>query len=201
MAFRDIQPYKSHEGGHIDIAYAPMNASETFEGGELICINTDGEAQTFTKNGGQAVLAQAGIGTGLIVGVAVNGPGAAASAAVPTGRAWVNPETGTTYATGDQIAYYVTGPGRLFISKALVAGGASGASTAVSGAARGIIYEITYESASTPDAGWGVELTAGVAGTDVLAKVVDVLDSNYRRISATATNGVYVVFEILTNVS
>lgn len=201
MAYRDIRPFKSARGEHDRIQVAPMNASETFQGGELICINTDGEAQTFTKNGGQAVLAQAGIGTALTVGVAVNGPGAAADAAVPNNRAWVNPETGNSYATGDKIYYYETGPGQLFISRALVAGGASGFSTAVSGAARGIIYEITYENASTPDAGWGVELTAGSAGVDVLAKVVDVLDVNYKRVSATATDGYWVVFEILTNVS
>lgn len=200
MAYRDIRPFKSARGEHDRIQVAPMNASETFQGGELIFINTDGEAATFAKNGGQATLAQI-TGEGLIVGVAVNGPGAASDAAVPNNRAWVNPETGNSYATGDKIYYYETGPGQLFISRALVAGGASGLSSAVSGADRGTIYEITYESASTPDAGWGVELTAGVAGTDVLARIVDILDVNYKRVSATATDGIWVVYEILTNVS
>ena len=199
MAYKDIRPYKDTLGGANWVRWAPMKASETFEGGELIYIDSSGYAATLPKDGTQALLADIS-GTGGICGVAINGPGAAASAAVPTARAWVNPDTGSAYATGDKIYYHPAQQGNLFIAPALVAGGASGKSTAVSGAARGIVYELTYESASTPDAGWGVELTAGVTGTDILARVWDVLDSNYLPIAASASTGVWVVFEIVTSI-
>ncbi len=40
---RDIMPFKSPLGGHTHIEYGPMNASETFDVGEPVQLNTDGE--------------------------------------------------------------------------------------------------------------------------------------------------------------
>ena len=200
MGIRDIRPFSSILGGSLSIRTAPMNASETFLPGELIFINTDGEAQAAPIDGTQILLAETGIGTAIEFGVAVNGPGAVSSAARPFFQQ-IHPDTGNFYATGDRIWYYPAGEGNLFVAPFLVAGGAGGRSVAAAGANNGTILEITYEAASTPDAGFGVELTAGVAGTDLLARVHSVLDSNFRPISATATNGAFAVFEIVNNVS
>lgn len=203
MGIYDFRPYRSPHGGTTVIRQVPMNASETFLPGELIFVNSDGEAQTFPIDGTQSLLGETTVATGIQWGVALNGPGAASTAARPF-WAMIDPNTGTTYATGAMINFVPADvDGQTFIGRALVAGGASGLSTAVPGSSRGIIYEVTYDASGTPDAGWGIELTAGVAATDVLGKVIDIFDTNWRRISATATNGVYIEFELRssTNIS
>lgn len=198
-ALVNIRPYPSLNGTAFPTARAPMAASETFCPGELIFINSSGLAASYPRDGTQSLIAD-NSSTGLVTGVAATGPGAAASAARPWSRAYNNPDTGTTYATGDFIYYYPTGPGRLFMAPLLVAGGASGVSSAATDASRAIIYEITYESASTPDAGWGVEITAGSAATDLLARVWEIYDLNFNPLAYGASNGAYAVFEIVNNV-
>ena len=84
-----------------------------------------------------------------------------------------------------------------FITDVSIAAGGSGAGAAPNGADRGVAYFLTYESAATPDIGWGVELSAATLGTQLAACIVDVLDSLYRPVGATA-DGTYWVFEIKT---
>lgn len=196
MAYRDIQPFSSVLGGTYEARRVPMNASETFEGGELIFVNVDGEAQTFPKDGTEALIADIGAGS-LQVGVAVNGPGQAATAEIPTARAWIDPNTGNAYATGAGIHYWPSDQHNLFITRNVVAAGGAAAGAAPNGADRGVAFQITYVSGTTPDLGWGIERTAGVYGTDVVAKIVDVLDSRGNPVSATA-DGTFFVFEIQT---
>jgi hypothetical protein len=192
----DIMPYKDKHGNTAEVRYAPMNASESFDVGELIYINTDGEAQTFPRDGTEALISDIGAGA-LQVGIAAFGPGAASSAARPTDRLNINPKTGVAFATGDMIGYWPVDQGVQFITDVSIASGGSGAGAAPNGADRGVAYFITYENAATPDIGWGVELAAATLGTQVAACIVDVLDSRYRPVSATG-DGTYFVFEIKT---
>lgn len=200
MARGDIMPYISVHGNTHPPRYAPMNASETFQRGELVFINTDGELAEFPVDATEALIADIGTG-GLLGGIACFGPGAASAAADPTNAVAINPKTGVAFTTGDSIGYWPWDRGTLFITNNVLAAG--GAATALpDGADRGVQFQLTYGTVGTPDAGWAVEKTAGVTGTDVLAVIHDVLDSQLRPVSATdTTTGVYYVFEIRTSAS
>lgn len=67
------------------------------------------------------------------------------------------------------------------------------------GTARGLLREITFNSAAGFGV-WGIENTAGVIGTDVVAEIMDVMDENYVSIATTdTTTGVWVVFRVVGN--
>jgi hypothetical protein len=55
-------------------------------------------------------------------------------------------------------------------------------------------YQISNDSATTGL--WGVEETAGVAGTDLVAHIIQVLDANMRPIGESGEAGVWVVFHV-----
>ncbi len=196
MAYMDFRPYRSPLGGAWVVRHAPMNASEVFEGGELIFINTDGEAQTVPKDDTEALISDIGAGA-LQCGVAAFGPGAAASAAVPTARVWIDPTTGSAFTTGATIAYYPADCGIQFITSKTAASGGASAGVAPNGADRGVAFFISYINSTTPDGGWAIEQAAATLGTQVAACIVDVLDSRGNPVGATA-DGTYYVFEIKT---
>lgn len=195
MGLWDIRPFRSALGGIYETRVAPMNAAEGFLPGEPILINADGEAATCVKDGTEILIAEAN------GGIAINGPGAASSAELVAadgwGRLYVHPHTGETYATGNAIWYIPFNNDTLFITSNVVVAGGAAAGAAFTGADRGEQLQLTYVSATTPDLGWGLERTAGVIGTDLACLVVDILDSNYKRVSATGT-GTYAVFRTIT---
>lgn len=197
MARNDILPFKSPRGGVHEIRYGVMNASETFQKGEPVFINNDGEVAEPPYDATEILLAD--LDSGRQGGIAAWGPGAATSAADPNSRVNIDPRTGAAYATGALIGYWPWDQGTLFITDNFFAA-AAGSAVVPAGTDVGESYQITGATFGTPDGGWGVEQTAGVPGTDVCAIVHQVLDSMYRPISATdTTTGVYVVFEIKTN--
>jgi len=173
-----------------------MNASEGFLPGEPILINSDGEAATCVKDGTEILIAEAN------GGIAVNGPGAAASAALVAadgwGRLYVDSDTGAAYATGGRIYYVPFNDDTEFITNNVVVAAGADVGAAFTGADRGDLMQMTYVSATTPDLGWGVERTAGVHGTDLVCLIVDILDANFVPVSATGT-GVWAVFRTFAN--
>jgi len=185
MGLWDVRPIMSARGGTFNTRWAPMNAAEGFLPGEPILINADGEAATCVKDGTEILLAEAN------GGIAINGPGAAASAELIAadgwGRLYNDPDTGLAYATGARIYYVPFGEDTLFVTENSVAAGGAGAGAAFTGAERGNLFQLSYVSGTTPDLGWGIELTAGVHGTDLVCLIVDVLDALGRPVTATGT--------------
>lgn len=193
MGFLDIMPYQSTHGGGLIVQHGEVTAGQVFVQGELIATVAAGTLTGFPQDGTEAILADVGT-TALQVGVACWGPGQAPSAELTRTRAMIDPTTGLAFATGARIGYWPADvPGMLFKAQVLATGGAAagvGLQTH-----KGELFQLTYCNATTPDLGWGVELTAGVVGTDVLAKVVEVLAADGR---PSATAGTHFVFELRT---
>lgn len=189
MASRDIMPFSSARGGHISVRWAAMTVGATFGAGEVVAIIDAGTLSEAPQDDTQFIIGSTDVDSARICGIAAFGPGTVD----------LDPMTGTNFATGAMIAYYPADEGNLFITDNFFAAGA-GSAVAPALTDIGESYQITYATFGTPDAGWGVEQTAGVSGTDVCAHIVDVLDANKVSInepSSTGT-GVYVVFKMNT---
>jgi hypothetical protein len=198
MAFNDILPFKSPHGGITEIRYYPITVSQTFNKGELVGVVDAGTVTAFPKNATQAILASIDT-VGNICGIAAFGPGAATSAADPTNFVKLNyARADGTWPVDTPVGIWPADQGILFITDNFLAAG--GAATAIpAGTDVGEPYQITYGTVGTPDAGWGVEATAGAYGIDVVAVVHQVLNARKQPILSTdTTTGVYVVFEIRT---
>lgn len=194
MAVFDIMPFISPLGGTYEVRVAGMTASEVFDTGEPVGIVDAGTLTEPPDDATQWILADQDT-VGNRVGIACFGP--AGGAQTNDRAAWTNPATKAAYASGDDIAYWPADQGTLFITSNFFAA-AAGSAVAPAITDIGEPYQITYGTFGTPDAGWGVEQTAATYGTDVVAVVVDVLDSLKRPIRRSGQTGVYVVFEIKT---
>lgn len=199
MAAFDIMPWTSSLGQAPEVRYGAMTAGATFQVGEMVGFVSAGSLSEAPADDTQFILADlTAAGTSAMrCGVACFGPGAASAAADPRNSVAINPRTGNAFATGDTIAYWPADQGTLFITDNFTAAGA-GSAVAPAVTDIGEAYQITYATFGTPDSGWGVEQTAGVAATDVFAAVVDVLDATKVPIGLTGNAGVFVVFEIRT---
>lgn len=206
MGLWDIRPFSSARGGTTTVRCGPMTAGQGFLPGEPIMLADAGTLSTCVKDGTEILLADS---DGGVFGLAINGPGAAASAELVAadgwGRLWNHPDSGDSYAAttdygalgSPKIWYIPFGlPDQLFITDNIVVAGGAAAGAALTGADRGESFQITYVSATTPDLGWGLERTAGVPGTDVVARVVDVLDARMRPVTIAGT-GVWAVFQTI----
>lgn len=192
MPFLEIQPARSVRGGSYDVQHGPVDLTVGFEQGELVFVNAAGSVQGFPIDGTEALMADTGT-SGDIVGVAAWGPGRAASAEFAGNSVKNDPNTGLPFVAGALVGYYPADRGNLFKAQVLAAGGAAaGVGLATH---RGEIFQLTYSAGTTPDLGWGVELTAAVVGTDVIARVVEVLAANGR---VTETAGTHFLFELMT---
>ncbi len=187
MARGDITPFHSEHGGHNSIRWGEMTASEVFEGGEPIMVVDAGTLTEPTDNAAQWVVSEfSATGTSALSGgIAVFGPGAGN----------IDPETGLAFATGGAVAFYPINEGNLFFTGNFYAAG-GGSVLAPVLTDMGEAYQLVYGTFGTPDAGWGIEQTSAVAGTDVQARIVDILDSTLRPIRSSGNAGVGVVFEI-----
>lgn len=198
--FLDIQPTRSHHGGHLDVQHAAMGAAgaaAVFVQGDLVFLDALGQLSNFPMDGTQAIIADLPAGTvgtlGNVVGVAAWGPGQLATAEIPRTRVMINPTTGLAFVQGDLVGYYPGNRGNLFKAQVLAAGGAAaGVGLATH---KGEMFQISSSVGTTPDLGWGVELTAAVSGTDIIGLVVEVLAAD-GRVSATA--GTHFLFELFT---
>jgi hypothetical protein len=208
MGLRDIWPYTAPMGGTTTIKSAPMTAGATgFLPGEVVSVVAAGTVTPQHKDGNQLLLADAV--HPLSCGIALNGPGAAATAELTAangwGRIYNHPDSGDTYANstfaggavGSPLIWYVPfDTGNLFVTRIVITAGGATAGAAFTGADRGDSFQITYCSGPTPDVGWGLERTVAVLGTDFMANVVDILDANGKRVNIAGT-GTFAVFEVL----
>ncbi len=197
MGFMDIVPARSLTGGSLVVNHAPLAAGQVFVQGEAVFIDAAGAVAGFPQDGTEALIADFPAGTvgtkRNLGGIACWGPGQAATAELTRTRAMIDPTTGLAFAAGAKIPYLPFDKGNVFKAQVLAAGGAAaGVGLATH---RGEMFQLTYCNATTPDLGWGVELTAGVAGTDVLCHVIEVLAAD-GRVSETA--GTHFLFEIIT---
>lgn len=197
--------HSSPLGDALEVRRANMTAGQTFNKGALVYVATTGNVTVFPEDGGEALVADLTNTEGGVVGVALNGPGTATSAAIPENFAKTDPDTGNAYAASSWIYFVPANRGILFRTSTILATGGAGAETAASitGADRGKAYFITYCSGTTPDLGWGVERTAITAAwaTEPYAKIVDVLDARGRSVPLVGSVGTQYVFEIVCNVA
>jgi len=176
---RGIMPFITGSGGPV-VRYGRLNASEAFREGALIGINADGEVAEFPVDGTPAILTDI-CATAMLGGIsAMDGD---------TGRT-----DGFARATGALVSYYPWNAGTLFITKNFWATGDPTTASIPAGTSVGDDYLIV---ARASDDVWGLELTAGVQGTNPCANIHQVLNTRMEPISASdTTTGVYVVFEI-----
>lgn len=185
----DILPYANALGQHNRIQNGPMNAGETFTRHTPVFVNADGEVAGFPADGTEAILADLS-GDGLVLGIAVNGPGDGLD----------DPSTGLAYATGANIGYVLCGAGQYFATNNIYNAGAAGQLT---GAMVGNLYEVVAVQLDGVNWRWGIDLgAAGTPATDVLARVVKVLNTFGQEVSATdTTTGVTAVIELMTHIT
>lgn len=207
MGLWDIRPFSNSRGGVRRVIGAPMTAAEGFLPGEVVQIVAAGTVTALHKDGAQIVLADTA--ADYTCGIALNGPGAAASAELVAadgwGRLWIHPDSGDTYANssfkggalGSPYIWIVPfgDPDQLFLTDNISAAGGAGVGAAPTGADRGDQFQITYVSGTTPDLGWGVERTASVLNTDFVATIMDVLDARGQSVTIAGT-GTQVVFSV-----
>lgn len=193
--FLDIMPARSHQGGGLFVYHAPLAAGQVFVQGDLVAVDPAGSVIGYPQDGTEALIADNAT-TGDALGVACWGPGQAGTAELPRTRVMINPITGNAFATGDLIGYWPANSsvsGTLWKAQVLAAGGAAaGVGLATH---RNELFQLAFSVGTTPDLGWGVELTAGVPGTDICARVVEVLAVDGR---PTGTAGTHFLFEIIT---
>lgn len=202
MAAYDIVPVDFRDATS-KMLYARLTAAEAFLPGELVFVNAAGSLEEFADAGGQATLAQI-TGGGNVAGVAAQ-PGNTVNAA-PGGSARF---AFTTYpstlasglnATGDLVGFYPADEGIVFQTTQFHAAGGAGAAAIPAGADVGDMFQLSKPNAGAQDNRWGIEETAGVAGTDVVAKVVRVLNNRGEDIGlADTTTGVTVHFTLHVN--
>ena len=182
MAIRDIMPFSSVLGGTFSARWAPMTAGELFETGEPIMIV--GAVGTATEPvGATTSWPLTEFTSGVEAGIACFGPGGGN----------INPMTGVAFATGDDIAYWPINEGNLFITDNFFATGDTTTAAVPAQTDCGYHYKMNQAAAATA---WGIEQTVGAPGVDVLANVVEVLDTNKTPIRLSGGTGVYLLFHI-----
>ena len=182
MAARDIMPFRSAHGGAYAVRWAPMGDGETFEIGEPVGLDNDGTLIEMPIDESPVVPGDAD--TGLQMGIACFGPGAGN----------INPQTGVAFAENDMVAYWPVNRGIIFMSNNFMNTGMTAAVVPLHTDV-GESYQISYSTAAP--IGWGVEQTAGVAGTDLEAHIVDVLDVNLAPLNRSAGTGVWLLFDLI----
>lgn len=208
MGLWDIRPFASPRGGTRVVRHAPMTAGQGFLPGEVVQVVAAGTVTALHKDGNQLLLADCA--APLSCGIAINGPGTSPATAELTaangwGRLWIHPDSGETYANssykggavGSPLIWFLPfgHPDQLFVTSTVLAAGGAAAGAAFTGADRYDQFQLTYCSGTTPDLGWGIERTAGVAGTDFVATIVDVLDARGQSVSIAGT-GTQAVFHV-----
>jgi len=195
MAAYDIMPFRSARGGTTSVRTGSMTASEVFDVGEPVATVDAGTITEPPDDVTQWIITDSD--TGFNAGIAAFGP--AGGAQTNDRAAHINPMTGIAFAAADEVAFWPVNEGTQFITRNFWA--AAGGSAVVPALTDiGEAYQITYATFGTPDAGWGVEQTAGVSGVDFEARIVDVLDSQKAPIRRSGNAGVFLVFEIVATV-
>jgi hypothetical protein len=189
---RGIMPFITGSGGP-RVRYGRLNASEAFREGALVGINDEGEVEEFPVDGSPAILTDVFTlaSSGILGGIsAMDGDTTRTDGFARTG--------GTAGGAADLISYYPWNDGNLFITKNFWATGDPTTASIPAGTSVGDDYLIV---ARASDDLWGLELTAGVQGTNPTATIHQVLNVRMEPILADdTTTGKWVVFEIKAGV-
>ena len=196
MPAGDIMPWISPLGGTFELRYGSMTAAQAWLKGHPVGVVDAGTVTQATNDGVEYTLAEMDT-VGNVCGIAAWSVGTDDGDGTTTAGN-INPKTGVAYAAGDEVAFWPADQGNLFITANFH--DADGAAAVVPLQTDvGEIYQIGSSlTAGVHGYGWGLEQTAGVPGTDVVAVVNDVLDTNQAPIRLTNLAGVYLVFEIKT---
>jgi hypothetical protein len=195
MPVGDIMPFISPLGGTYEIRYGSMTASQAWLQGHPVGVVNAGTVTQAPNDQSEYTLGDMDT-VGNICGIAAWSVGTDDGDGTTTAGN-INPKTGVAYATGDEVAFWPADQGILFITDNFH----DNATTAAVVPAQtdvGEIYQISSSVTAAAGLGWGLEQVAGVVGTDVVAVVNDVLDTNYAPIRLTGGTGVYLVFEMKT---
>lgn len=199
-----IFAHSSVIGGSIEVRRGLMTAGQVFNKGAVVQVVAAGTVTVLPQDDTEILASDVVDTEGGHVGVALNGPGAASSAAIPEDFVKIDPDTGLAYTTTTWINFAPINRGNLFRTSTIIATGGAAAEVAanITGADRGAAFFISYSQTPTPDVGWGVERTSVTAGnqTEVYAKIVDVLDARGMSVRTPAALGTQYVFEIINNV-
>lgn len=180
MSANDFAPWTSHMGGHIQVAYAPMNAGETFRVGELVSINADGELTESVDD--PVPMDFAGIALAP-AGYSISGT------AVST-----NPMTGANFTTGDPCPYVKALPGQQFITANFAT---AGGGVTVMPLAYATAYALIGEAAGasfTSDV-WFVD--SGGTGDRELFRIEGFLDAQKTNILWSRAAAAYVIVTVV----
>ena len=182
MAEFDVMPFDGPNGAHPRVQWGRMTASEVFFAGEPV-------AQVAAGTITEMVTQDTGAG---LLGIAVNGPGASE----------IDPNTGTTYATGAQIGVYIPDSNTHFITRNWSEAGTTFTDTAP------VIARIGQEAGLILISGsWGLDYTASA----MTCRVTDILDENGMSLTKSggtvslaagkrlAAPAYYVVFKIVSH--
>ena len=196
MPIDDIRPFVSPLGGTFELRYGSMTAGQAWLRGQPVGIVDAGTVTQAPNDATEYLLADMDT-VGNVCGIAAWSVGTDDGDGTTTAGE-INSKTGIAYAAGDEVAFYPADQGNLFITNNFH--DADGAAAVVPLQTDvGEIYQIgSSVTAGVHGFGFGLEQTAGVVATDVLAIVHDVLDAQYCPIRLTAQAGVYLVFEIKT---
>jgi hypothetical protein len=203
MPSGDIMPFKSPLGGTHEVRHVGMTASQTFLRGHPVGVVDAGTLTGAPSDTTEWLLNDTsdGIGHVAMLGIACwsvgvdDGDGTVSSTARTGFPLPQNPETKAAYTTNDTVAFWPADQGVLFITKNFH-DTATTAAVVPAVTDIGEIYQMSTSETAAAGLGWGLEQTAGVVGTDVLAHVVDVLDAKKSPIRLSGNAGVYLVFEI-----
>lgn len=180
MAARDIMPFNGPFGGHSRVIHFRLNASETFDVGEPVSVNADGE---LTESDDDPLDAD-------IMGIAMGGPGAGQT----------NPATGANWATGDLVPVVIPDSNSLFITRNYSEAGSAFNDTAPVVARIGDECGLSLISGS-----WGVDIST----TNNTCRIIDLLNENKESIQQSGETldtsagqilsapAYYVVFQII----
>ena len=182
MAARDIMPWISVLGGTTEVQWGTMAASQTFEAGEPIGVDTNGTIIEPGQDAAEVVVSDFTNGLG---GIAAAGPGAGN----------IDPATGAAYATSARIPFWPFGQGTKFITSNFYAATTPSTRVVPLQTDVGVHYQMVY-STTAAILGWGLEQTAALSGVDLVCLVLEVLDANYAPIRISGGTGVYLVFEV-----
>jgi len=191
MAARDIMPFKSAHGGTETVRYGQMTASEVFDIGEPIKAATAGTFEEPPQDTTEFLIADSTSPDA--AGIACFGPAGGAQSDDHAAR--IDPRTGVAFATLGHIAYWPFNEGTVFITRNFWTA-AAGALDVPDLTDIGNDYQMTYGTFGTPDGGWGVAVDAGVASTDFVCTIVDVLDNELQPIRNSGNAGIFVTFTV-----
>ncbi len=158
---------------------APLAATQTFLAGAPVRMVSN-QLATSVADGTEILVAEC-------VGFAIE-----PATGITAGSRATNTANGFGAVTNDKRTYIpFSTPGLQIKTKNFWVTTAAGTLAVPDTANIGLTYQISAESATN---NWGVEETAAVAGTDLGAFIVDVLDANEVSIRVSGGTGVWVVF-------